>query len=46
MATKADKKNAIRQGIIDSAGIYSQSLAGKTFLYIYMAKSFLKSLFR
>ena len=32
MATKADKKNAIRQGIIDSAGIYSQSLAGKTFL--------------
>ena len=35
MATKADKKNAIRQGIIDSAGIYSQSLAGKTFLYVY-----------
>ena len=32
---KADKKNAIRQGIIDSAGIYSQSLAGKTFLYVY-----------
>ena len=35
MATKADKKNAIRQGIIDSARIYSQSLAGKTFLYVY-----------
>ena len=35
MATKADKKNAIRQGIIDSAGIYIQSLAGKTFLYVY-----------
>lgn len=35
MATKADKKNAIRQGIIDSADIYSQSLAGKTFLYVY-----------
>ena len=35
MVTKADKKNAIRQGIIDSAGIYSQSLAGKTFLYVY-----------
>lgn len=35
MATKADKKNAIRQGIIDSASIYSQSLAGKTFLYVY-----------
>ena len=27
MATKADKKNAIRQEIIDSAAIYSQSLA-------------------
>lgn len=35
MATKADKKNAIRQDIIDSAAIYSQSLAGKTFLYVY-----------
>ncbi len=29
MATKTDKKNAIRQGIIDSAAIYSQNLAGK-----------------
>ena len=35
MATKTDKKNAIRQGIIDSAVIYSQNLAGKTFLYVY-----------
>lgn len=35
MATKADKKNAIRQDIIDSASIYSQCLAGKTFLYVY-----------
>ena len=35
MATKADKKNAIRQDIIDSAVIYSQSLAGKAFLYVY-----------
>ncbi|WP_242972575.1 PBECR4 domain-containing protein [Lachnoclostridium sp. An169] len=35
MATKADKKNAIRQGIIDSAAIYSQNLAGKAFLYVY-----------
>ena len=35
MATKTDKKNAIRQDIIDSAGIYSQSLAGKAFLYVY-----------
>lgn len=35
MATKADKKNAIRQDIIDSAIIYSRDLAGKTFLYVY-----------
>lgn len=35
MATKTDKKNAIRQAIIDSAGVYSQNLAGKTFLYVY-----------
>ena len=35
MATKTDKKNAIRQGIIDSAVMYSQNLAGKVFLYVY-----------
>ena len=35
MATKTDKKNAIRQGIIDLAAIYSQDLAGKAFLYVY-----------
>ena len=35
MATKADKKNAIRQEIISAAGIYSCNLAGRTFLYIY-----------
>ena len=35
MATKVDKKNAIRQGIIEAAIVYSQSLAGKTFLYVY-----------
>ena len=35
MATKTDKKNMIRQGIIDSAEIYSQNLAGKVFLYVY-----------
>lgn len=35
MATKTDKKNAIRQDIIDSAEVYSRSLAGKTFLYVY-----------
>lgn len=35
MATKANKKNVIRQDIIDSAAIYSRSLAGKAFLYVY-----------
>lgn len=35
MATKTDKKNVIRQNIIDSAEVYSQSLAGKDFLYVY-----------
>lgn len=35
MATKIDKKNSIRQGIIDAAIIYSHNLAGKTFLYVY-----------
>lgn len=35
MATKTDKKNAIRQDIIDSAAVYSSELAGKTFLYVY-----------
>lgn len=35
MATKTEKKNAIRQDIIDSAAIYSRNLAGKTFLYVY-----------
>ena len=35
MATKSDKKKAIRQEIIDSAQVYSQELAGKAFLYVY-----------
>lgn len=35
MATRTDKKNVIRQGIIDSARIYSSSLAGRNFLYVY-----------
>jgi hypothetical protein len=35
MVTKTEKKNAIRQNIIDSAAIYSKNLAGKTFLYVY-----------
>lgn len=35
MATKTDKKNVIREEIIDAADIYSQNLAGKVFLYVY-----------
>ncbi len=35
MASKADKKNDIRQGILDAAKVYSISLAGKNFLYVY-----------
>lgn len=35
MASKADKKKAIRQDIVDAASIYSQMLAGKAFLYVY-----------
>ena len=35
MATKTDKKNAIRQAIVDAAIVYSQNLAGKKFLYVY-----------
>lgn len=45
MATKTEKKNAIRQDIIDSAGVYSQNLAGKAF-FMYMEKLFLKYPFR
>lgn len=35
MSTKIDKKNAIRQGIVEAASVYSKNLAGKTFLYVY-----------
>ena len=35
MATKAEKKEALRTEIIDSASVYSSSLAGKHFLYVY-----------
>ncbi|MDO4284037.1 MAG: PBECR4 domain-containing protein [Eubacteriales bacterium] len=35
MATKTEKKNTIRQEIIESAGVYSRRLAGKTFLFVY-----------
>ena len=35
MVTKVDKKNAIRRGIIEASIVYSQSLEGKTFLYVY-----------
>ena len=34
MATKVDKKNAIRQGITEAEIVYFQNLAGKTFLYV------------
>lgn len=44
MATKVDKKNAIRQGITEAEIVYCQNLAGKTFLYVcgdeYFAVSF------
>ena len=40
MATKKDKKNAIRQDIIDAAKVYSRDLAGKTFLYVYGVEFF------
>lgn len=35
MATKTDKKNAIRRDIIESATVYSNNMAGKRFLYVY-----------
>ena len=35
MAAKTDKENAIRQDIINSAGVCSKTLAGKVFLYVY-----------
>ena len=34
MATKVDKKNAIRQGITEAEIVYFPNLAGKTFLYV------------
>lgn len=40
MATKTDKKNVIRQEIIDSTTIYSQDLASKAFLYAYVDEYF------
>ena len=35
MLTKAEKKNIIRQDILDAAIVYSQNLAGRSFLYVY-----------
>lgn len=35
MATKTEKKEALRKEIIDSARVYSSKLAGKHFLYVY-----------
>ena len=37
MATKVDKKNAIRQGITEAEIVYFQNLAGKTLQNIYGA---------
>lgn len=45
MATKTDKKNAIRQEIAASAKVYSQNLAGKAFLYVY-GEEFFEVFFR
>lgn len=35
MATKKEKKEEIRKGIIEAAKEYNEQLAGKTFLYVY-----------
>ena len=35
MASKSQKKNTIRQDIIEAASIYGEHLAGHTFLYVY-----------
>ena len=35
MATKEEKKDALKQQIISAAKAYSTNLAGKTFLYVY-----------
>lgn len=35
MATKEEKKDAIKQQIISAAKAYSSNLAGRTFLYVY-----------
>ena len=45
MVTKTDKKNAIRQGIVDAAIVYSQNLGGKHFC-MFMEMNISKSLFR
>ena len=34
MASKEEKKEKIRRGILAAASIYSRELAGKTFLYV------------
>ncbi len=44
MATKKEKKEAIRKDIIDAAVVYSEALAGKVFLYVY-GKNFLEVAF-
>ena len=45
MATKAEKKEALRKEIINSASVYSSKLAGKHF-YMFMVRNILKYHFR
>ena len=40
MASKSQKKNIIRQDIIEAANIYAEHLAGRTFLYVYTGEFF------
>ena len=40
MASKSQKKNIIRQDIIEAANIYAEHLAGRTFLYVYAGEFF------
>lgn len=40
MSTKTEKKENIRHEIIESAIVYSQELAGKTFLYVFKDEYF------
>lgn len=45
MANKANKKALVRNQIITASNVYSNGLAGKMFLYVFVT-SFLKSFLR